>query len=526
MHSHGASQPVAGGVVDCLALHIVSFNFGIEQQMIESARAWGKKHSVTLRDLLDGMGNTCSNDFIFGSEMGGVDQGFEQARISIKHIVNDALPGAACASSGAYLSVWNIKTAGAAAVVDEGTWSSPIGQRVHMRWQAFDITLRDASQLACKKVGFIVGNMHIPIPSKGKAPSRTTKRSIVKLALTHLALTVPEAWRLYPSEDFPVLRILVGDCNLEKDEAANATQDVDPAPISHLQRTCGLEPGGASQPAEQLALHGVDMSSHPPTLLEDPPSQEVPQSELCMICICQPREIRLCCGHLFACAGCLSKLTTCALCREPITTGYYIRPHLADDEDSLLAAGYISSGSETYASMDDGKCGVLGCSREAKHLFHCSRCSTADELVSKYLCSRCMATWACPVCQHPVDQKDVVTLHPDHTSMSDSEEDLEEGPSPDPDPFSPIPADIEERCFGKPTGEGCNNLATSYFRCDKCGWGRCVVCRACIVSWSCPGCSSPSTQLPHVLTEVYDGSAPRCGALQPAAAACSSDRKF
>ena len=81
-------------------------------------------------------------------------------------------------------------------------------------------------------------------------PGLASLVGIVKSALTHLALTVPEAWKSYPSEAFPVLRILVGDCNLEKDEAANATQDVDPAPISHLQRTCGLEPGGASQPAE------------------------------------------------------------------------------------------------------------------------------------------------------------------------------------------------------------------------------------------------------------------------------------
>ena len=67
----------------------------------------------------------------------------------------------------------------------------------------------------------------------------TSLVGIVKSALTHLALTVPEAWKSYPSEAFPVLRILVGDCNLEKDEAANGTQDVDPAPISHLQQTCG-----------------------------------------------------------------------------------------------------------------------------------------------------------------------------------------------------------------------------------------------------------------------------------------------
>ena len=88
LDTHGASQPVGDGVVTCPALRIVSFNFGIEQNMLTSERQWAQKHVYKFRDLLRSMGNTFSHDFIFGSEMGGVDQGFDEARVCMKHIVN------------------------------------------------------------------------------------------------------------------------------------------------------------------------------------------------------------------------------------------------------------------------------------------------------------------------------------------------------------------------------------------------------------------------------------------------------
>ena len=88
LHTHGDSHPVGGGMVTFLGLRIVSFNFGIEQNMLKSDRQWAQKHVYKFRDLLRSMGNTFSHDFIFGSEMGGVDQGFDEARVCMKHIVN------------------------------------------------------------------------------------------------------------------------------------------------------------------------------------------------------------------------------------------------------------------------------------------------------------------------------------------------------------------------------------------------------------------------------------------------------
>ena len=87
--------------------------------------------------------------------------------------------------------------------------------------------------------------------------------------------------------------------------------------------------------------------------------------------MCRPREVRLCCGHLFACASCLSKLNACAICTKPISAGYDVQMPASDDESSPVATGYISSGSETCASMEDMKCCVPHCGCEATHWFEC-----------------------------------------------------------------------------------------------------------------------------------------------------------
>ena len=61
-------------------------------------------------------------------------------------IVQDALPGAGCASNGAYFHVWNVRQQ-AAAVVESGIWRATTAHKTDMHWQAYDLTYRDASQL-------------------------------------------------------------------------------------------------------------------------------------------------------------------------------------------------------------------------------------------------------------------------------------------------------------------------------------------------------------------------------------------
>eukprot|EP00974_Lingulodinium_polyedra_P058201 5605914-Lingulodinium_polyedra.AAC.1 len=115
--------------------------------------------------------------------MGGARQGFRDAHIDIKSIVDNAMPGAEMSTSGAYLAVWNIRATGAAVAVGQGAWAVPSGRAVDLHWQAFDMSFCDASQLADttpsqrapKMVGLVVGNMRIPAPGN-HAPTVTTKR--------------------------------------------------------------------------------------------------------------------------------------------------------------------------------------------------------------------------------------------------------------------------------------------------------------------------------------------------------------
>ena len=54
--------------------------------------------------------------------------------------------------------------------------------------------------------------------------------------------------------DFPVVRLLVGDCNLKLEEAQAATQDTAPSSSLHAIPSGLIVFGGALQPAEPLLL--------------------------------------------------------------------------------------------------------------------------------------------------------------------------------------------------------------------------------------------------------------------------------
>ena len=219
-------------MVDCVGIGVVSFNFGMQQSMLEADRRWNQKHVFRFRDVLSILGHAAGNDFVFGSEVGDARKGLRAANVDFQHIVQDALPGAACSSRGAYLHVWNVRQQ-AAAVVASGTWTAATAHTTDVHWQAYELTYRDASQLAARKVGVLVGNMHIPVGGS-KAPTMTTRRRIVDQALTHLTRLDVDAW--HGRQNFPVMRLLVGDCNLNRQDAEAATQQVPEAPVTALQR--------------------------------------------------------------------------------------------------------------------------------------------------------------------------------------------------------------------------------------------------------------------------------------------------
>ena len=198
------------------------------------ARKLLSRHVFTFRDLLYALGPTTNADFVFGSEMGDARKGFHHTNIDVGHIVSDAVPGADFSTCGAYLSLWNVKNK-ATSLMQAGTWTAASTHNVDMYWQAFDLDYRDASQLA-GRVGVLVGNMHIPCGSH--PPTMNTRKKIVRQALDHLRHLDVEAWR--GRNNFPVLRILVGDCNLGMELARSCTQDVRPPPLTPLQKQFNL----------------------------------------------------------------------------------------------------------------------------------------------------------------------------------------------------------------------------------------------------------------------------------------------
>ena len=244
IYSHGAAQPVGGDVAECVGIGVVSFNFGMPQSMLESVRKWNREHVYRFCDVLRTLGHAAGNDFVLGSEVGDVRKGFRVANVDFQHVVREALPGAACSSSGAYLHVWNVRHQ-AAAVVAEGTWTATTSHTTDVHWQAFELTYRDASQLADRdapqlaapKVGVLVGNMHIPAGGS-RVPTQATRRRIVDNVLQHLASLDVDGWR--GRRNFPVMRLLVGDCNLSRQTAQAVTQQARSPELTALQRDFGL----------------------------------------------------------------------------------------------------------------------------------------------------------------------------------------------------------------------------------------------------------------------------------------------
>ena len=240
IYPYAAAQRVAGNVeTQFVGIRVVSFNMGMPQSMLNSERRWPTEHVFNFRDLLTKLGHAASSDLVLCSEVGDMRQGFSVSKVDYGHIIQDALPGAFYVTSGAYLNVWNIQNR-AAAVVDSDTWSASAAHTTDMHWQAFDLTFRDApqladraaSQLAAPKVGLLVGNMHITA-GKHKA-SIPAKRKILQQALQHLTSLEVDAWRF--RKDFHIMRLLVGDCKLTKEGAKAATQKVHLPSLTALQR--------------------------------------------------------------------------------------------------------------------------------------------------------------------------------------------------------------------------------------------------------------------------------------------------
>ena len=86
---------------------VASFNFGMPQTML-TGQKW-PEHAKRLSRVYERLAVGAQADFIFGSEMGGIGEGFSCAEVDIANIVDVALPGAKGVCAGAYTSVYNIR---------------------------------------------------------------------------------------------------------------------------------------------------------------------------------------------------------------------------------------------------------------------------------------------------------------------------------------------------------------------------------------------------------------------------------
>ena len=140
-HAHGAPPPVAQPtmlesehVIDdniffCVYMNLISFNFGLLQSMITSARAWSTKHAQNLCRLLQKFGEGAAGDIIFGCELGGYGQGFAASRVKFGDVVGEALQNAKTVSEGAYGVIYKH----IAVLQDSGVFTPPssIGVVMH-----------------------------------------------------------------------------------------------------------------------------------------------------------------------------------------------------------------------------------------------------------------------------------------------------------------------------------------------------------------------------------------------------------
>ena len=244
---NGAAQPVwAAANTLCVPVRVVSLNVGMPQSMLEADSPWNVRQMFKFIDMLESLGPLTRNDLVFCSEVGDAHRGIRVSDVDYQDIVQEAMPGAACSCSGAYLHIWNVRNRGTA-VVETGTWTAAANHAATMHWQAFNIMYhdddrsanRDAAQLAAAKVGLLVGNMHIP-SGGSHPPTITTRRQVVEQALNHLICLRVDGvgWGRRP--DFPVVRLLVGDCNLEKYDAEAITHTLRSANLAPVQEALRL----------------------------------------------------------------------------------------------------------------------------------------------------------------------------------------------------------------------------------------------------------------------------------------------
>ena len=230
---YGAAQPLEKFVAQCVGIKVV--NLGCTSLGLGLHVAGARRRAHKINDVLTKLGHPCAHDHVLCSEVAGC-KGFRSFVLDFRHFVQEDLPETSYFTDGAYLNLSYVPIQ-IAAEVQAGTWTASTGQPSYMHWQAIDLTYaapefaaRDARQLAAPKVGLLVGNIDT------SAEHSLAKERILQQALQHLTSLEVDAWRF--RKDFHIMRLLVGDCNLTKEDAEAAMQNVrlPPFALTSLQR--------------------------------------------------------------------------------------------------------------------------------------------------------------------------------------------------------------------------------------------------------------------------------------------------
>ena len=196
---------------------IGSFNFGIEQKMLTGKRC--RDYMRKAQDII----TTCVQDaglhIMNGCEFGGHRQGLSAAGIHAKDMsLFQGTYAPSVSSNSNYLTAWGFD-----ADTTQFGVRAAAPSRTHMLGS--EICEPELVVHTFEKgtgIRLVQGNLHIRTPN-GVNVSMTSRKRTVREALQMLESEAPS-----DSATQPVVLVLLGDCNLPRDLAEEATQPMQP----------------------------------------------------------------------------------------------------------------------------------------------------------------------------------------------------------------------------------------------------------------------------------------------------------
>ena len=201
---------------EVLSLRLGTFNAGVDQAMLSSKRG-PQKVAAGLERIISTCVQEGMLDVFCMCEVGGRKAGLKCAAIHAEQMTVFS-GGAQVRVTQNYLTSWEFR-----AVASQ--------RSVQLLCEPFVLELTSTKcqpQLVVSmfnvhdKAVLVLGNLHIRTP-QGTTVTRATRKRTVGETLQHLETNAANKEHLGGSQQ-PIVYVLVGDCNLEKDEGEEATQ--------------------------------------------------------------------------------------------------------------------------------------------------------------------------------------------------------------------------------------------------------------------------------------------------------------